>query len=107
MATRFFCPPDSWYGARSASSSISSIAQCVVDTLLDLVGCEAHVQRTEGDLFADCRREDLGVGVLEDEPDPGPEAARELLVLEVVLGDGARRRPDTCPSRGRAGRRAP
>ena len=27
MATRFFCPPESWYGARSARSVISSMAR--------------------------------------------------------------------------------
>ena len=26
MATRFFCPPESWYGARSARSAMSSIS---------------------------------------------------------------------------------
>ena len=28
IATRFFCPPESWNGARSARSAMSSIASC-------------------------------------------------------------------------------
>ena len=37
IATRFFCPPESWYGARSARSSMPSIASVSDDPPLDLV----------------------------------------------------------------------
>ena len=64
-----------------------SIASVSSTRAIDVVGVEAHVERTECDLLADGRREHLRVGVLEDEPDPAAKATRELLVLEVVLGD--------------------
>ena len=88
MATRFFSPPDSWYGsAVDARSTMSSIARVSSTRADDRVGLEAHVERAERELFSNRGREHLRVGVLEDEPDPAAEGARELLVLEVILGD--------------------
>ena len=75
IATRFFWPPDSWYGARSARSAMSSIASVSSTRAVDLVVRQAHVQRAERDLLAHGRREHLGVGVLEDEADPDAEAS--------------------------------
>ena len=92
IATRFFSPPESWYGARSARSVMSSMASVSSMRATTSSRVEAHVEGSERDLVADRRREHLGVGVLEDEPDAAAEAARELFVLEVVFGDvGAER----------------
>ena len=63
---------------------------------------EAHVQGPERDLVAHRRREHLGVGVLEDEPDAAAERPRELLVLEVVLGDRRRRTRGSVPASGKS-----
>src|ERR1035437_8523585 len=57
----------------------------VLDSILDLDRLETQLQRSEGDLLAYRRRKDLRVGVLEDEADPGTEAAREAHVLELEL----------------------
>ena len=87
MATRFFWPPDSWNGARSARSAMSSMAACRRPGLGVSAADQAQLQRAERDLLAHRGREHLGVGVLEHEADPGPEALVNLLVLEGVLGD--------------------
>ena len=83
----------------SSIASTSSI-RCATSSAV-----EAHVERTEGDLVAHRRREDLRVGVLEHETDPRAEASSNLLVLEGVLGDlvperleRARRRGTRSPS---------
>ena len=60
------------------------------------------LQRAERDLLAHRRREHLGVGVLEDEADARAEALRELLVLEVLLGDVARRTRGSVPASGKS-----
>ena len=92
IATRFFWPPDSWYGRAVGEVGRCRACASVSSTRASTcVARQAHVQRTERDLLADRRREHLGVGVLEDEADAGAEAAVELLVLEVVLGDRRRR----------------
>ena len=75
IATRFFWPPESWNGARSARSSISSIASMSSHPLLDLVARQPQLQRAERDLLAHGRGEDLGVGVLEHEPDAARKPA--------------------------------
>ena len=58
---------------RRAVSQVDDVEHCqrVVDALLDLVGGHPHVQRPEGDLLTDARREHLRVGVLKDEPNAG------------------------------------
>ena len=45
-----------------------------LDPAVDLLGRHAHVDRPEGDVLEHGRAEQLVVGVLEDEPDLGPDA---------------------------------
>ena len=52
MATRFFWPPESWYGARSARSVDVEHRQRVGDPRFGLLARQAHVERAERDLFA-------------------------------------------------------
>ena len=85
MATRFFLASGELVG--SAIGQVLDVEHCkgVGDAGFDLFAAHAHVQGTEGDLLAHRWREDLGVGVLEDEPHPGAEPPIELFVLELVL----------------------
>jgi hypothetical protein len=45
------------------------------------------LEGTECDLFAHCGGEDLGVRILEDQANPGPEASRHLDVFQGVFRD--------------------
>ena len=87
IATRFFSPPESWI--RRAVGEIGDLEhrQRVVDSGERPRRATTHVERSERDLVAHRGREHLRVGVLEDESDPRAEPDRELLVVEVVLGD--------------------
>ena len=67
-----------------------------------------ELQRAERDLLAHRRREHLGVGVLEDEPDPGAEAAVENCSSSSASSvTSCAERPVRAGGRGTAGRRAP
>ena len=101
IATRFFWPPESWNGARSASSAMSSIASTSSTRASVSSLAQPSCRRPKATSSRTVGGEDLRVGVLEDEADPGAEARGELLVLQGVLGDRLRRRRGRCRTSGK------
>ena len=103
IATRFFCPPESWYGARSARSRDRRASRaCRRRGARPRSSSRPMFERPERDLVAHGRGEHLRVGVLEHEADARPEAARELLVLEAILGHLASEARGTSPVSGKS-----
>ena len=92
MATRFFSPPDSVYGARSSSFSMRSCAAASPRTRASTSSrASPSCSGPKAQLVEDVGAEELHVGLLEDEADARAELAAERRVLERVLGQRRRR----------------
>ena len=69
IAARFFSPPESSNGARSARWAISIWASASSQRALTSARSKPELERPEGDVVEDGGAEELDVGVLEDEAD--------------------------------------
>ena len=69
MASRCFCPPESVAGCRPSNPSSLNLPEHALDAPHHLLALDPEVLGPEGHLQGHVRREELGLEVLEDEPD--------------------------------------
>ena len=80
IAARFFSPPESSNGARSARCAIFICRSASSQQLRTSSAIQPELERAEGDVVEDGRAEELHVGILEDQADLAMEAEGILAV---------------------------